>query len=285
MPLTSPRWRHFAQAIRTETPGRLEGAAYEFRIADTGRELLQAFGLLYREYLQAGYAAESASELLFTRHHLLPETTVFVARAENKVVCTATVVRDCPQFGLPMDDLYSSELGPLRQQGRRILEVCSLASDRQEFTTSGIQDFTRLLFLFCLNVNFDDVCIMVNPKHAPLYTCRCEFEVIGEEKFYSRVKAPAIALRADARTLRDKLRSKALVPAASAMFSGQCRAARFTLCDKVLGIMQHGSSLPRLNPLSADLINTLLAHAGPALRNLPPEYVSFLQNEYPGIEL
>jgi len=284
MPLTSPRWRHFAQAVHTETPGRPERAEYQFRIADTGRELLQAFGLLYREYLQAGYVDESASELLFTRHHLLPETTVFVARADNKVACTATVVRDCPQFGLPMDDLYSNELASLRQQGRRILEVCSLASDRQEFSTSGIQDFTRLLFLFCLNVNFDDVCIMVNPRHAPLYTCRCEFEVLGEEKFYSRVNAPAIALRADARTLRDKLRSKALVPAASAMFSGQCSTARFSLCDKVLGILHNGSSMPRLNPLNADLINTLLASAPPALRHLPPEYVSFLQNEYPGIE-
>lgn len=285
MPLTTPRWRHFAQTIHNASPTRTERAEYQFRIADTGRELLQAFGLLYREYRHAGYVDESASELLFTRHHLLPETTVFVARAEKKVVCTATVVRDCREFGLPMDDLYESELGHLRKQGRRILEICSLASDRQKFSRSGIQDFTRLLFLFCLNVNVDDVCIMVNPRHAPLYTCRCEFEVLGEEKFYSRVKAPAIALRADARLLREKLRGKALVPVASATFSGQCKATCFTLCEKILGIIQSGSSMPRLNPLNADLISTLLTHSAPSLRQLPPEYVSYLQNEYPGFQL
>lgn len=285
MPLTSPRWRHFAQAVHHATPAEAAHAEYEFRIADTGGELLQAFGLLYREYLHAGYVAESAGELLFTRHHLLPETTVFVARRGGNVLSTATVVRDSSEFGLPMDDLYENELAALRSQGRRVLEICALASDRREFSRSGIQDFTRLLFLFCLNLDVDDVCIMVNPKHAPLYTCRCEFDVLGEEKFYSRVKAPAIALRADARTLRHEFRSKALVPTASAMFSGQCRTTRFALCDKMLAIIQNGSTMPRLNPLNARLIGTLLAHANPSLRQLPPEYVSFLRNAYPGLKL
>lgn len=285
MPLTNPRWRQFAQTIHDSRPTRPTQTEYEFKIADCGRELLQAFGLLYREYLHAGYVQENAAKLLFTKHHLLPETTVFVAKAQNRVLSTATVVRDSPDFGLPMDDLYASELRELRQQGRRILEICSLASERHGFSRTGIQDFTRLLFLFCLNFNVDDVCIMVNPKHAPLYTCRCEFEILGEEKFYPRVNAPAIALRANSHMMREKLKNRPSSPITPSPVSAHCKAARFTLCDKVLCILQNGSNLPRLNPLNADLIRTLLIHADPSLRSLPPKYVSFLQNEYPGLKI
>ena len=285
MPLTSPRWRHFAQTIHDAHSSRPEQAAYEFKIADCGRELLQAFALLYREYLHAGYAQENAAELLFTRHHLLPETTVFVAKAQNTVLSTATVVRDSLDFGLPMDDLYASELSALREQGRRVLEICSLASDRHGFSRGGIQDFTRLLFLFCLNFNVDDVCIMVNPKHAPLYTSRCEFEILGEERHYSRVKAPAIALRADTCAMRERLRSKAFVTDASTIPFNQKTTRRFTLCDKVLSILQNGQTLPRLNPLNTNMIRTLLTTADLSQQSLPPEYVSFLQNEYPGLKI
>ena len=284
MSLTSPRWQHFAQTILDAPSPGPEQIEYEFKITDRGRELLQAFHLLYREYLQAGYVRESASELLFTRHHLLPETTVFVGKAHGKVLSTATVVRDSQDFGLPMDDLYASELGVLRRQGRRILEICSLASDRQEFSRRGIQDFTRLLFLFCLHVNVDDVCIMINPKHAPLYTCRCEFEIFGEERFYSRVKAPALALRADARTLREKLR-EGFSPALSASSSTRGRATRFRLCDNVTGILKNGSAMPRLNPFTAGMINTLHTLACPELQGLSPEYISFLRSEYPGLKI
>jgi hypothetical protein len=285
MPLTSPRWQHFAQTIHDAHSSMPQQAAYEFKIANCGRELLQAFGLLYREYLHAGYVRENEAELLFTRHHLLPETTVFVAKRQSTVLSTATVVRDSPDFGLPMDDLYASELGRLRREGRRILEICSLASDRHEFSRGGIQDFTRLLFLFSLNFNVDDVCIMVNPKHASLYTSRCEFEILGDEKHYSRVKAPAIALRADACAMRERLRSKAFATGASRTPFQKNASTRFTLCDTVLGILQNGQTPPRLNPLSASMVQTLLSTADPSVHALPPEYVSFLQNEYPGLKI
>jgi hypothetical protein len=283
MPLTSPRWQQFAQIIHDAPPVRPEEADYAFKIVDSGRELLQAFGLLYREYLQAGYVCQSPSELLFTRHHLLPETTVFVAKVDSAVLSTATVVQDCRVFGLPMDGLYQSELDTLRKQGRRILEICSLASDRQRFTRKGIQDFTRLLFLFCLHLNVDDLCIMINPKHASLYTCRCEFEIFGQEKFYPRVQAPAIALRADARMMREKLKDKGFASVTSTSLPTQCNATRFTLCDNVTDILKNGSSMPRFNPLNANMVKTLLALTCPTQLELSPEYVSFLKNEYPGI--
>jgi hypothetical protein len=101
-----------------------------------------------------------------------------------------------------MDDLFESELNGLRQQGRSIVEVCSLASDARSFPREGVQAFTRLLFLYCLALGVDDMCIMVNPRHVPLYRDRCRFEILGHERHYPRVNAPAVALRSDLRAIR-----------------------------------------------------------------------------------
>ena len=53
----------------------------------------------------------------------------------------------------------------------------------------------RVVFWHALKNGINDICIMVNPKHAAFYKSIMIFEEIGEEKFYPGVNAPAIALR------------------------------------------------------------------------------------------
>ncbi len=282
MPLTSTKWRHPALIIPPQTSARPEPAEYEFRIADTGQELLQAFGLLYHEYLHAGYVLENTSELLFTRHHLLPETTVFVAKAENAVLSTTTVVRDCREFGLPMDDLYESELTDLRQQGRRVLEICSLASDSRRVSRSAVQNFIKLIFLYCIFQDVDDVCIMVNPRHARLYANLFGFKPFGEQRHYPRVNAPAVALRVQVLEARENLGRHCFTFSYREHLHSRYLALKIALSDTILGAF-HNSGHDAPNPLDACLIGHMLSVKDEILQDLSRECRQLLLDCYPGL--
>ncbi len=288
MDLTRQRWIPFFNTITQEatfSTSFLDAEPdYIFKIADTTNDLLQAFHLLYHEYLNAGYVQEKPDKILFTKHHLLPKTTVFVAKSKENVLSTASLFRDTEVFGLPMDTLYKKELESLRVQHRKILEIGSLASDRHGFSRCGTTNFTRLLLLYCVFSNIDDVCIMVNPKHVHLYKNRCGFEIFGEQKFYSTVNAYAVPLRADVRTVRKKL---------SGLYSGfplktELYAKYFSLkikiSNNILKIFEDGvPSDNDLNPLNSDFYNIFLFGRNEDLCNLSSECRSFLKNIYPGM--
>ena len=282
MPLTSHKWRHFAPSPQAAAAIQPEQAEYEFKIADTGQELLQAFGLLYHEYLHAGYVHESTSELLFTRHHLHPGTTVFVAKAENTVLSTTTVVRDCREFGLPMDDLYESELAVLRQQGRRVLEICSLASDGRRVSRSAVQNFIKLIFLYCIFQDVDDVCIMVNPRHVRLYEGLFGFKLFGEERHYPRVNAPAVALRVQVSLARENLGRKCFTFSYREHLHSRYLALKIALSETILGAFQR-SDHDAPNPLDACLIGNMLSVKDEILQDLSLECRKLLLSCYPGL--
>jgi hypothetical protein len=282
MPLTSPKWQHFAQIIHAQEPTQPEPAEYEFKIADTGQELLQAFGLLYHEYLHAGYISESPSELLFTRHHLLPETTVFVAKAHGRVLSTTSVVRDNREFGLPMDELYKTELAALRNERRRVLEICSLASDRHAVSRSAIQNFIKLIFLYCIFQDVDDVCIMVNPRHVRLYASLFGFKLFGEQKHYPKVNAPAVALRVKTVEARENLGRNCFTFSYSEHLHSRFLALKIALSDTILGAFQDNDNCAQ-NPLDACLIGHMLSVKDEILQDLTLECRELLQNCYPGL--
>jgi hypothetical protein len=184
-----------------------------------------------------------------------------------------------------MDELYRVELDFLRRQGRNITEVCSLASNTQRFSRSGIQNFTRLLFLYCVFLDVDDVCVMVNPKHVPIYKRLCELEIFGEQKHYDRVNAPAVALRADVAAVRRRLDSKGLMTSYRNAIDAHYLSQRIALCDRIADIIE-GRRLPgsRPNPLDTSLINHILSDTID-LRDLSQECKILLRNSYPGLRI
>ena len=288
MTMTRHRWLPFSSpsfqdAICISEKHQVD---YVFKIADSTDELLNAYNLLYHEYLHAGYIKENKNKILFTKHHLLPKTTVFVAKSGKTILSTATLVRDSKQFGLPMDELYGTELKRLRSEQRKILEVGSLASNRYQFTRSGIQNFTKLLFLYCVFLDADDVCVMVNPKHVPLYKRLCDLEIFGEEKYYPKVNAPAVALRADVSRVREKLHRKGLMASYREKLDSHYLSLKIGLCAKITDIFKNNNApRPPLNPLDTCVINHILSGKSDALQDLSMECITLLKNSYPGIRI
>lgn len=179
------------------------------KIAETKDELAQSFALVYREYLEAGYIQQpSPSEMYFNVYNFLPATCVFIFRSYLTVISTLTQIFDSTLFGLPMDSLYKEELDSLRAEGRKITELSALATPKETRWCNLMVFLSRTMFEYSRMSGVDDICIMVNPKHASFYKTMFLFEDFGPEKFYPGVGAPAIALRIDMRNIEKNLLEK-----------------------------------------------------------------------------
>lgn len=288
MYLPKQRWLPFSNESFPKTTCRhtSDDVDYLFKIADDWNELCQAYRLLYKEYLNVGYTQENPRELLFTPYHLLPTTTVFLAKAKETVLSTATLVYDSKLSGLPMDALFYTELDRLRREKRKILEVCSLASNSCVFSRRGIQNFTKLIFLYCVSLDIDDICIMVNPRHVRLYKNRCDFEIFSEEKYYPRVNAMAVALRANVHKAREKLDRASLNFFCQYKLFSYYHSLSIAIDANIFrGIDDSHSSKICRNPLDTALINRILDHKGDVLSELPLAFIKLLHESYLGIRI
>jgi len=189
-----------------ETPERLalRAGPLTFSLAHDFDDLLQAYSLVYRNYLRAEYIDRHESGMRYTVFNALPETTTVVAKLENRVVTTASIIFDSP-LGLPMDTIYQEEVDALRAEGARICEVTMLADRRR----AGIRTIPSILKIFKLILHYahnkgrvTDILITINPSHEVFYTRYLPFEDFAGLRYYPAVKnAPALAKRQNLRTL------------------------------------------------------------------------------------
>jgi len=184
---------------------RLHGSI-DFSLARGIRTFDAAFRLVHDQYVWRDYMKPRPSGRRLSVHHALPTTKVFVAHAGCDVVGTVTLIQDS-LIGLPMDDLYRAELALLREDGRLVAEVSALALHPDYRAEGGaiLLHLTRMLVIYAAEVaRLDDLCIVVNPRHADFYHRFLEFERFGRLTTFAKVNgAPAAALRLDLRFVRD----------------------------------------------------------------------------------
>jgi len=196
----------------------------EYKIASSREELEGALSLVYKEYLMRGFILPKyyKSGLRITIQHALPGTTTFIALKNKEVVATTTIIPDSP-LGLPTDEVYKKEVDRLREKNRKVCEAGYLAI-KSELLGHGLFsmfNFKKIDFMFTLFklalqyaihfTEFDDICIVTNPKYMIFKFL--PFEIIGEVKYYgydriSVKKKAAVAKRMDLRTVEDKLKQK-----------------------------------------------------------------------------
>jgi hypothetical protein len=174
------------------------------KIASEPEEWEQVFQLVAASYQERGY--ESAGKLFrFTPYHALPDTIIFVARQDRRVVATFSLVPDNTLLGLPMEELYAAEIGDLRREGRRMAEVTSLAVadlSQREFL-AVFTTMIKVLQQYHVSCGGDSWVITVNPRHRNFYCKVLGFQPLGACKPYALVgDAPAEAYLLDRELMR-----------------------------------------------------------------------------------
>ncbi len=163
-------------------------------------DLQAAIRLVHQEFAKENYIdPNTPSWMEIPEHNLLSTSATFIARYNNKVVGTLSVILDS-SIGLPMDDLYQVEVDVLRTQQKTVAQVTQFAIDR-DFVSQG-ETKKMLLFVhlfklaihYCTFMKVDELCTMINPKHSAFYNSFFSFEELGGLKLSPSVNhAPAIA--------------------------------------------------------------------------------------------
>ncbi|TWT33760.1 hypothetical protein KOR34_35940 [Posidoniimonas corsicana] len=176
------------------------------QLARTTDDYLGAFTLVHDSYVRADLSDPHPMGLRIMPHQLLDTSQVFVAKYDERVISTQTVVVDSP-LGLPMESIYPDVIGRHRASGRRLAEVCCLADRRlsPKRFFDLFSELSRLMAQFALRHGVDDLWIACHPRHAKLYERRMGFQLMGDERDHPLVKGnPAVPLRVDLINLREE---------------------------------------------------------------------------------
>lgn len=167
------------------------------KFAENRDELEQSFALVYQVYLQKQFITQpKPHRMLYNVYSILPDTVHIVAKSYLNVISNLSVISDTPEFGLPMDAIYKPELDAMRAQGKKIVELSALATPREHRWKNMFHYLIQVMYWYCVYKEVDDVCIAINPKHVRYYQNLFPFHELGPERYYPRVDAPAVALRA-----------------------------------------------------------------------------------------
>lgn len=160
---------------------------YSVEFARDRADLLKAFELVHQSYMECGYIDRQEGELRVRIFDLLPGSITIVAKNDDQVVGTISVVMDS-RFGLPMEEAFSEEIKTLRRRGRRIAEVTGLSIRKSHRNSRLVFDMFQLLTLYLTSSPVDDVCVAVSPPQAAFYETVLLFERMGDVRSYSSKK-------------------------------------------------------------------------------------------------
>ena len=178
------------------------------KIASTRAEWEEALQLVADSYQARGYEVAGAGDYRFTSYHALPDTVTIVAKEQERVVATFSLVPDNTLLGLPMESIYKHEIQQLRQAGRHLFETGSLA-DRDLSVREFIQVFLTLMqvgWQHQVGNGADTTVITVNPRHRSFYTKVLGFAPLGPWRSHPTVQGhPAEAYFIDPKLMQVKV--------------------------------------------------------------------------------
>lgn len=161
------------QKIRTAAiPQESRNAAYAMGVAETREERETAFRLVHRAYREAGLTEDNPMQMRVMKQHLLDTTDVLVARHNEDICFTVSLVRD-GRCGLPAESLFPREIQAMRSAGINLAEVSCVASDC--VADSKKLRFETLVKMISLTIHVarrrgtDRLLLAVHPRHAKLY--------------------------------------------------------------------------------------------------------------------
>ena len=166
--------------------------------------------MVYRTYLQSSLQKADPSLIRIGFHNLLPSSYLIIVKRNGKVCGTLTVVRET-DGRLPIDELFSKEIGRIRKTDSTICEFSALAVDStlsNEHRSAILMSLFRKAFILCRELlGCTDLCIMIHPRHYTYYRRKFFFESIGKLLPLEKVNgAPAVPLRLNLKTCMEQIR-------------------------------------------------------------------------------
>lgn len=167
------------------------------KIAETKEEFQQAYHILHDAYVECGYQKKNSNELRIIKYFALPTTTTIVAKINEKVIGTMSLIRRGP-IGIPLEKEF--DITKLVEQGKSIVEISSLAIAKDSRNQKGPIFLPLCFYIYNYIVNYmqsDYATIAVNPNVSDFYEGLLAFSLLEKrsvEKYDFANGAPAVGL-------------------------------------------------------------------------------------------
>lgn len=147
--------------------------------AETEDEIKQALHLVYESYLSLDYIDPNSAEIRLTKYHLLPTTIILIAKRQNEVIGTMSIIMDSP-LKLPSD--MSWDLSALRKGGKQIAEISSLTIKKNSLSRGKLLlPLCKLMHEYCNSLlKLDGIVASTNADVEPFYTDLLMFKRIDK---------------------------------------------------------------------------------------------------------
>ena len=170
---------------------------FKFRLATThGRKQLARM-LVQKMYATRGYETEAidtttapeAASLVQAIDDSPPEEleapaelTLVVSDSKERPCGTMSMIFDSDK-GLPADEVFKDLLDPLRNEGRRLIEVGRLAIDRTEASKRLFAGMLHIFLIYATVIHRCTDCIIeVNPRHVGYYKRMLGWDVLSDTR-------------------------------------------------------------------------------------------------------
>jgi hypothetical protein len=154
------------------------------RVCTSLEEVLEAWGMVYRQYLAAGFIEENPFGLYTFPQYISTDTVVITGWKEGKMVSTVSVVVDSGQ-GIPLDSFYQRENDLLRQKGQPLMEI-GLNVVEGECTNREVMDM--LIYAARYSWPTKTRCVIgIHPRREKLFERFFGFQKVGDLKAYENL--------------------------------------------------------------------------------------------------
>lgn len=182
-----------------------------YKVAQSKSEMHEVFKIRYKAYVTQGYIRSNDSGMLSDKFDSLPNSIAFLAVYRGKPFGTMRLVIDSDECGLPMDqENFSQDINHLRNQGRKLAEVCKLACLKDNLPKENLLSIQKIMLIHAFRNQVNDLVITVIPKHASFYEKVLLFEKLNEGIYHSLSSIRAVSLRLNLDTLKECYRTKYL---------------------------------------------------------------------------
>ncbi|MFM9051384.1 MAG: N-acyl amino acid synthase FeeM domain-containing protein [Bacteroidota bacterium] len=165
----------------------------KYNVATNFHDIIDAWSLVYRQYLAASLIEPNALELFTFPEYISNQSAVLIGKEGEDVVCTASGILD-GEKGLPLDTYYKNELDLLRGEGKRLIEIGLVADSRKTDGMANAVELMNNIARFGVQTNHLDYVVGIHPRRVNLYNRLWGFKPIARIKEYDTLKTAPVVL-------------------------------------------------------------------------------------------
>jgi len=149
----------------------------EIRPAEKLSELIQAGEVIHDAYVGEGIIKPEPSGVFLHSQHLTKQGMLMVAIEDNVVIGTVGSIIDST-YGLPLDNVFGSELKRLRSNHDKIAE-CGVIASSERLRPSVIDTMIGYSLWWLMHMGVDFIVTSCHPDHTAFYVKRYGLEVLA----------------------------------------------------------------------------------------------------------